>query len=845
MDSITAALLQDTLRPARPEFIPTWNPYEDLQHGFAVANQFDAAEKARQQQALTQEEIDQLPTTRATSAALNAAKIKLLSAQADHAAALAKAPLVRAAAKVPTAPAVFTLPSWGEDSAPTSVRGATAPPMMTAGGGAPPPDPNAQDDPLPAPDAQADETTDADAEAAAPTNPTLFGPTASRPVPSVGDAPPLRTVTTFGHNLDGSRDKSDNGVTYFGDNSRNPNARIASVPIAEAIQRDKEAGGPGTLEHFRTLPPEARTVRIINPENGADVLAEVREVGPSANAKSGATADLTGRLMREVHPEDDKAKLQIGFTPLGGPTAQASPAPGDEEFSLSPISDAFPSQTTNEGVALPGQSVRIPAPAKAPAKSAFKVPENDQDVIDLQTTLAMRAEKARSQPAYSYDRNARVTIDSAIRQMTLQAQHAVATYENNQRLAAAKERAAGRGAGGTTSADPPALPGYTFYPRTFTGGRVAGDYRDMDQNETERIRRIAETNKGLDEIVRMQAGGAGMGDLLNDRGNYSDEAKAHVPGRHYFTRTSVTHDGIEQKVEQSLPEPLYQRLRSMIDPVAYGKPYPMQEGAPAPAAAAPALAAAPFNGTGPLLIAATQRGVPAVAAPQIPGVALSAPNDSAPAAVSAARGEIVPPVPVARLAPPAVPAPPAADPTLRLKALRSTQKQRDKYNSQTDERRDTDVSAAIERVAARSRKENAAPVADEVDISDFMPADLSNRGHIEEFLNDDPLDRAVSPPSQGRFGGVQGSPLRARLDAIARFVGVDNYDFGAAVKLIRQRRDQAILDALSKGEQPEILSSADKLAAQMQAHTNSLTAGTPETSVGGRDRIIPDSRTKP
>jgi hypothetical protein len=93
--------------------------------------------------------------------------------------------------------------------------------------------------------------------------------------------------TVYGLNPDGSVDRQDNGVTFAGDNSRDPNFRGVAIPRSAARQIfGSEQAAMGNM------------VRVTNERTGLQTTAPIREIGPGEH--TGNVVDLSYALHKEV-----------------------------------------------------------------------------------------------------------------------------------------------------------------------------------------------------------------------------------------------------------------------------------------------------------------------------------------------------------------------------------------------------------------------------------------------------------------------------------------------------------------------------------------------------------------
>ncbi len=111
--------------------------------------------------------------------------------------------------------------------------------------------------------------------------------------PSAAAAPRAQPVgghgwtTVFGLNPDGTTDQQDNGVGYWGENTRNP--RLEGVALPRAVLE----GRFGDLPHAR-----GQQVQVTNPRTGQTATLPLVDVGPGAS--TGNAMDLTYGAMRRL-----------------------------------------------------------------------------------------------------------------------------------------------------------------------------------------------------------------------------------------------------------------------------------------------------------------------------------------------------------------------------------------------------------------------------------------------------------------------------------------------------------------------------------------------------------------
>ena len=142
----------------------------------------------------------------------------------------------------------------------------------------------------------------------------------------------LGPATVFGMNLDGSRDRQDNGVGAWG--TRTDNTDIVGVSLPIKVIRDRF--GKGDAAH-------GRLVEVVNPRTGATILAPIVDKGP---------AEWTGNALDLTH----RAAHMLGST---GKDDMAYRILDDNEHASA--AQRLP-QLMKDGTPLPIASVRALAP---------------------------------------------------------------------------------------------------------------------------------------------------------------------------------------------------------------------------------------------------------------------------------------------------------------------------------------------------------------------------------------------------------------------------------------------------------------------------------------------------
>jgi hypothetical protein len=567
MDPQTAAFLQDTLRGYTPVVpaLPT-SPYAYLQQGMNVGNTIDndLYQGATRGYQLQTDALNAqfLPQTKEAMAAELQAKTAQANAAAVQANAHAQYFLHRANPSAPVA-----APTW--DNSPTGGVGAVTAPAASSGD-LQAVDPNFDVSGLPAADAF-------DIGTGAPSDDS--------------DAAPILGASPF-PNTAANGTYSGTGTVFAGPKDLNAyqTAKANGASENDALKvGDNGVGASGvktaTNDPMVALKPsfmQANGLKFGDPitvnANGAQVVARVQDHLPEDSA---SLVDMNPGASSALKVDPDNFKGQVSLQVGGKPALAAATPPASASDDL-PVANADDSNYSTDQLmgqpmmaisgAFPGDpnypvtGTPVPAPAPATAGAAFgSIPQNDQDVSDLQAKLARNIAVAQANPAYGQDRNSRAVIDSTIRQWNAEYNHAVQTYRINQQ-AAARTQAASQRAPLTDADQVQALQDRGFAPDSVEVKTANGTYR----------MKMGDPRGDAEQNVALATGGATVQDILNDRGNYQDNPNATAdkplagkvtPDTHYFTRTDPK---TGETSTQAIPEAIYQRLRAQVDPLVYG-----------------------------------------------------------------------------------------------------------------------------------------------------------------------------------------------------------------------------------------------------------------------------------